>query len=101
MLRELNQERGHCCGKTSATGMPNVRCREGAVGDPEKHISYCTGSTNTRLRPGVPPASLQIPAEGYLKGQDQGASVSQECSDLCEGLDPCSQAVPGQSRQQL
>lgn len=43
VLRVLNQERGHCCGKASATGMslPNVRFWEGAVGDPEKHISYC------------------------------------------------------------
>lgn len=59
-------------------------------------------------RSGVPPSSLQIPAERYLKGQpDQGPSVSQmtgcdnNAHGFGRGLGPCSQAVPAQRRQQL
>lgn len=81
MLRELNQERGHGCGKASASGMslPSVRFWEGAVGDPEKHISYCLQAAPAHFH--VQNFLQQIPAEGCPKAQsDQGASVSQQCS---------------------
>lgn len=103
ILRELNQVRNHCCGKASATGMslPNVRFWAGAVGDPEKHISYCLQG-----------APAHFPVQEFLQhhcgfllrgiqsnNQTRVPQFPNSAHDLCEGLDPCSWAVPAQSRQ--